>query len=215
MQARMPAQSDRLTNPSTSLPGWVRGATQALLKIAYPLVLIGAWHFGKPRYAGIALLALLWAQRWVGAGSVSTLLRQLTPLDWLIAGTLTCTSAAVAITDNELLLRLYPALVNTGLLLSFAATLRSGPSMIETFARMRLPDLQPRAVRYTRRVTQVWCVFFALNGLTAVVAALYWSRGAWALYNGVIAYVLVGVLIAAEAAFRHWVVRPHAPSEAA
>lgn len=194
-----------------ALPHWTRAVAQAALKIAYPLVLIGAWHFGKPRYAGVALLALLWAQRWIGAGSVSALLRQLTPLDWLIAGTLTCTSAAVAITDSELLLRLYPALVNAGLLLSFAATLRSGPSMIEKFARMRLPDLQPRAVRYTRRVTQVWCVFFALNGLTAVVAALTWSRGAWALYNGVIAYVLVGVLIAAEAAFRHWVVRPHAP----
>ncbi|CAJ0699779.1 hypothetical protein [Ralstonia holmesii] len=198
-----------------ALPKWARGAAQAALKIAYPLVLIGAWHFGTPRYAGIALLALLWMQRWIGAGSVSTLLRQLTPLDWLTAGTLTCMSAAVAITDSELLLRLYPALVNAGLLLSFAATLRSGPSMIEKFARMRLPDLQPRAVCYTRRVTQAWCVFFALNGVTAMIAALYWSRGAWALYNGVIAYVLVGVLVVAEMAFRHWIVRPHAlPSEA-
>ncbi|CAJ0802751.1 hypothetical protein LMG18090_04333 [Ralstonia mannitolilytica] len=213
MQARMQTQPAR---QSAALPNWMRAAAQAALKVAYPLVLIGAWHFGTPRYAGVALLALLWLQRWIGAGSVSSLLRQLTPLDWLIAGTLTCTSAAVAITDSERLLRLYPALVNAGLLLSFAATLRSGPSMIEKFARMRLPDLQPRAVRYTRRVTQVWCGFFALNGLMAVVAALTWSRGAWALYNGVIAYVLVGVLIAAEAAFRHWVVRPHAPpSEAA
>ncbi|WP_296227955.1 hypothetical protein [Ralstonia sp. UBA689] len=206
----MQAQPARTTRQPLALPRWARGAAQAVLKIAYPLVLLGAWHFGAPRYVGIALLALLWAQRWVGAGSVSELLRQLTPLDWLIAGVLTCTSAAVAITNSELLLRLYPALVNGGLLLSFAATLRSGPTMIEKFARMRLPDLQPRAVRYTRHVTQVWCGFFALNGLTAVVAALYWSRGAWALYNGVIAYVLVGALIAAEAAFRHWVVRPHA-----
>ena len=198
-----------------ALPKWARGAAQAALKIAYPLVLIGAWHFGTPRYAGIALLALLWMQRWIGAGNVSTLLRQLTPLDWLTAGTLTCMSAAVAITDSELLLRLYPALVNAGLLLSFATTLRSGPSMVEKFARMRLPDLQPRAVCYTRRVTQVWCVFFALNGVTAMIAAVYWSRGAWALYNGVIAYVLVGVLVVAEMAFRHWIVRPHAlPSEA-
>lgn len=197
-----------------ALPNWARGTAQAALKIAYPLVLIGAWHFGKPRYAGIALLALLWMQRWIGAGSVSTLLRQLTPLDWLTAGTLTCMSAAVAITDSELLLRLYPALVNAGLLLSFAATLRSGPSMIEKFARMRMPELQPRAVCYTRRVTQVWCAFFALNGVTATVAAVYWSRGAWALYNGVIAYVLVGVLVVAEMAFRHWIVRPHAlPSD--
>lgn len=213
MQVRMQAQPAR---QPAALPRWTRAAAQAVLKIAYPLVLIGAWQFGKPRYAGVALLALLWLQRWMGAGSVSALLRQLTPLDWLIAGALTCTSAAVAITDSELLLRLYPALVNAGLLLSFAATLYAGPSMIEKFARMRLPDLQPRAVRYTRRVTQVWCGFFALNGLVAMVAALYWSRGAWALYNGVIAYVLVGVLIVAEAAFRHWVVRPHAPpSEAA
>ncbi|CAJ0785644.1 hypothetical protein LMG7141_01670 [Ralstonia condita] len=206
----MQAQSVDPTRPSTSQPRWLRGAAQTMLKIAYPLVLIGAWHVGAPRYAGMALLALLWIQRWIGAGSVSSLLRQLTPLDWLIAGVLTCTSAAVVITNSELVLRLYPALVNAGLLLSFAATLRSGPTMIEKFARMRMPDLQPRAVRYTRQVTQVWCVFFALNGATAVIAALYWSRGAWALYNGVIAYVLVGALIVAEAAYRHWVIRPHA-----
>ena len=32
--------------------------------------------------------------------------------------------------------------------------------MIERFARIREPNLSMQAVSYTRRVTQVWCVFF-------------------------------------------------------
>jgi hypothetical protein len=43
-------------------------------------------------------------------------------------------------------------------------SLLSGPSMIERLARLREPDLPPEAIRYTRRVTQAWCVFFVFNG---------------------------------------------------
>src|SRR5215831_7157009 len=50
-------------------------------------------------------------------------------------------------------LRLYPVLMNVVLLGVFAASLRRGPSVVERLARMREPDLPPRAVAYTRRVT--------------------------------------------------------------
>ncbi|MHA6820816.1 hypothetical protein ACQUKI_04560 [Ralstonia pseudosolanacearum] len=189
---------------------WPRHAANVVLKLAYPAVILGAWHIGAPRYVGIVLLALLWVQRWIGTGSTAARLRVLTRLDWALAGLLTCSSAAIAITDSETLLRLYPVMVNAALLLTFGATLRHGPSMVEKFARLRTPELPPRAVLYTRRVTQVWCGFFAANALIAALVALYGSRQAWALYNGAIAYALVGLLIVGEIAYRKLVVRPYA-----
>jgi uncharacterized membrane protein len=106
--------------------------------------------------------------------------------------------------------------VNLGLLVAFGSTLVRGPTMIEKFARMGNPELGEHAVRYTRRVTQVWCVFFALNGAFSAYTALFWTPAAWSLYNGAIAYGLVGVLLAGEIAWRYLAVLPRAArSEAA
>jgi uncharacterized membrane protein len=96
----------------------------------------------------------------------------------------------------------YPVLVNAALFVVFAASLASPPSIIERFARLREPDLPPAAVAYTRRVTTVWTVFFVLNGAAALYTALYTSLEIWALYNGLIAYVLIGTVFAVEFAIR-------------
>lgn len=197
---------------SSRAPGTSRGAlgrhartlAQVLLKLAYPVVILAAWRIGEPRYIGLALLALLWLQRWVGAGSVAALLARLSALEWTVALVLSSASAAIALTGSELLLRLYPVFVSAGMFAAFTATLfNGGPSMIEKFARLRKPELSPRAVRHTRRVTQVWCAFFALNGFVAAALALVGSRAQWALYNGVFAYGLIGVLIVGEVVWRH------------
>lgn len=184
---------------------------QVLLKLAYPLVILGAWRIGEPRYMGVALFALLWLQRWLGAGGMARALRRLSALDWCVAGVLSVASASIALTNSEALLRCYPALVNLGLLAAFGATLVRPPSMIEKFARVREPYLPPRAVAYTRRVTQVWCAFFVLNGAFSAYTAYAFSRDAWALYNGVIAYGLIGVLLAGEYAWRRAFVKPGHP----
>ncbi|MFM0476614.1 MULTISPECIES: COG4648 family protein [Paraburkholderia] len=195
---------------------WVKAVVQVLVKLAYPALILCAWRWDTPRYVGCMLFAILWLQRWAGSGPVATSLRRLSAIDWTVVGLLSCASAAIVWTNSELLLRLYPSLVNLGLLIAFGATLVHGPSMIEKFARLGNPDLPPGAVRHTRRVTQVWCVFFLLNGAFSAYTALYWSRASWSLYNGAIAYVLIGVLLIAEVIWRYLVVLPRAArSEAA
>jgi uncharacterized membrane protein len=62
--------------------------------------------------------------------------------------------------------------------------------------------MPPHGVIYTRKVTWAWCGFFALNGTAALVTALWASERIWALYNGLVAYVLIGLLFAGE-----WLVR--------
>jgi len=191
-------------------PGWLRVVLQVALKVAYPLMILCAWRWDSPRYIGAALFALLWLQRWAGTGTFATSLRQLTATDWYVAGLLSCASGAIVLSGSELLLHLYPSLVNLGLLVAFGATLAHGPSMIEKFARMSNPELGEHAVRYTRRVTQMWCVFFTLNGAFSAYTALFWTRAAWSLYNGLIAYVLIGVLLVGEVGWRYLVVLPRA-----
>jgi uncharacterized membrane protein len=79
--------------------------------------------------------------------------------------------------------------------------------MIERFARLSEPELSPAGVRYTRHVTQVWCAFFVVNGAIAAYTAAFASREAWALYNGLIAYVLMGVLFGGERLVRRRLMR--------
>ena len=57
-------------------------------------------------------------------------------------------------------------------------------------------------MRYCRLATAAWCGFFIINGLIALDSALWRSNDWWALYNGLLAYVFIGALFAAE-----WVAR--------
>lgn len=217
VRSRMQGAADRAADASSGTERHLgKTVVQVLLKLAYPALILCAWKWDTPRYVGCMLFAILWLQRWAGSGPVATSLRRLSAIDWSVVGLLSCASAAIVLTNSELLLRLYPSLVNLGLLIAFGATLVRGPSMIEKFARLGNPNLPPGAVRHTLRVTQVWCAFFALNGVFSAYTALYWSRANWSLYNGAIAYLLVGVLLVAEVAWRYLVVLPRAArSEAA
>jgi uncharacterized membrane protein len=93
-------------------------------------------------------------------------------------------------------------MVNGLLLAVFVASLVHPPSAIERVARLQDPDLPEYAVAYTRRVTQVWCGFFLGNGLVALYTAIHSPLEIWTLYNGLIAYLLMGIVFAAEYAVR-------------
>ena len=100
--------------------------------------------------------------------------------------------------NNSVSLRFYPALVNGMMLVIFSWSLLSPPSLIERLARLQHPDLPPEGIIYTRRVTQIWCGFFMVNGFIALATALWSSFEVWSLYNGLIAYLLMGILMGGE-----------------
>lgn len=162
------------------------------LSLAYPLVVYLALGRFEPRWLALLLLALALLRAFAT--------RQ--PM-WLIAAAGAAVLALLTTVFNQALpLKLYPALVNAVMLAVFATSLVFPPTVIERIARMSEPDLPPHAVVYTRRVTQVWCVFFVINGGLALATALWASDQTWALYNGGIAYLLMGALFAIE-----WLVR--------
>ena len=188
-------------------------AARVAVRLAYPLLILGSWYWDAPRVMGLLLLVLLWLQRALGGGIVGNALRHMSMLDWSVAVMLTVASSAIAWTGNATLLRLYPAIVNLGLLVAFGATLYRGPSMIERFARTRTPHLGVEGQAYTRCVTIVWCAFFVANGAFSVYTALAWEVGDWALYNGVVAYGLIGALLLGEWLWRYFVIQAHRVDE--
>lgn len=169
-----------------------RVVTLAVVSLAYPLLVYLALGRFPLRWMALGLFALA-LLRAVNA-------RQ--PLWWVAAATTGLLALLTAVFDQVLPLKLYPALVNAVLLAVFITSLRFGPPVIERLARLREPQLPPFAVAYTRRVTWVWCGFFVFNGALALATALWTSDRIWALYNGLLAYILMGVLFAGE-----WLVR--------
>jgi uncharacterized membrane protein len=164
-------------------------ALTAILTLLYPLVIWFGHGKVEPRWlAGILLVAV--AAR-VPALKLSRVAR------WSAFGALALAACAVA--ANALLpLKLYPVLVNAALLAAFGYSLAAPPSMVERLARLREPDLPTAAIGYTRRVTQVWCGFFVVNGAIAFGTALWASEALWSLYTGVVSYLLMGILFGGE-----------------
>jgi uncharacterized membrane protein len=84
----------------------------------------------------------------------------------------------------------------------FGYSLIFPPSIIERIARKVETDFPDVAIAYTRRVTQIWCIFFIMNGSIALFTALYASPPIWSIYNGLISYILMGLLFSVEYLYR-------------
>lgn len=176
-----------------------RNLAFAALTISYPLAI---WLLGsrvEPRWLALSLvlvgalrLAASGQKKWVGLALGAFAL-----------------AAITGVFNVGWPLRWYPVFVNAALLVLFGVTLKQGPPMVERLARLREPELPPHAIAYTRKVTLAWCGFFAVNGSVAAVTALWGTDRQWALYNGGIAYALMGLFGGAEYLVRLRVKRQH------
>lgn len=126
-----------------------------------------------------------------------------------VAGMTLCIASYLPKTHQLLLF--YPVVVNSVMLAVFGGSLWSRMPIIERLARLREPDLPERAVRYTRRVTQIWCAFFIINGGIALFTALYGDLSLWTAWNGMISYLLMGTLMAGEWLVRQRVIKRDKP----
>jgi uncharacterized membrane protein len=168
------------------------------ITLLYPLAIwLGHGHF-EPRVLAVLLLLIVLAR--LHAFKVKLAAR------WWLGGTLIL--LALSVWANVMLpLKLYPVLVNMALLGVFAYSLIYPPSIVERIARVREPHLPSATIGYTRRVTQIWCVFFAANGTIALFTAIWTSARVWWFYNGLVAYVVMGILFAGEYCVRRHVRR--------
>lgn len=168
------------------------------LLLLYPLLVYLGLSHGEPHLLALLLLPLFairlfagaalpdpwrWATRWLGV--VGLLLIGLNiwfrERDWLLY---------------------YPLVVNTTLLGVFGWSLAQPMTLIEQLARLTTPNLPEQGVRYTRKVTRVWCLFFIGNGLFSGWTVWHGDLAIWSLCNGLVSYLLMGGLMGGE-----WLVR--------
>ena len=164
-----------------------------VLSIAYPFMI----YWGLQNYQAsnlLPLLLILLGLRWVAGSRTSERMVLIAIFISVVLITLTW--------GHQLGLKFYPAMVNMGFLILFAGSLVCPPSIVERMARMRQPNLSPQGVAYTLKVTWMWSGFFVINGGIAAITAVWASNEVWTLYNGFIAYLLIGILAGGE-----WVVR--------
>jgi uncharacterized membrane protein len=178
------------------LPAWrvAMGILQPLLFLAYPFIVYFAHRRLETRaLAGLllGLVALSLALRIRGpAAEIWKLVRQHLGLVLLIG--------LAIVSGQRFVLLLLPSAVSLFLLGTFGWSLHVGPSIIERFARLVDPDLPDFCVPYCRKVTIVWCAFMAANAVCATLLAVVGPLEWWALYTGLVAYLLLGALFAGE-----------------
>jgi uncharacterized membrane protein len=168
-------------------------ALVTLLTLSYPFLV----YWGLQRFDALALLPVLMAVlilRWLGGEHARDRI--------VIAASALGVLAVTLLWDPHQGLKLYPVLVNLGLLVVFGSSLFASQTVIERLARIKEPTLPPEGVRYTRKVTQAWCLFFMFNAAVSTATMLWASEEVWVLYNGLIAYLLIGVMLTVE-----WLVR--------
>ncbi|MFK7914334.1 MAG: hypothetical protein AB8B93_10505 [Pseudomonadales bacterium] len=174
----------------------------AIAFIAFPMALL-LWLEHLPANAFVGLFGLLAGARLCLAERLGIRLRTLGCLG--IAA-----FCALAWYQEELgLLKIYPVLMSLGGASYGIYTLINPPSAIERLARATGMTVDATGARYTRGVTWMWVAFFVLNAAVAGYTALATSTSTWALYNGLVSYLIIAVLFAGEYVFRGYYRRQH------
>lgn len=165
------------------------GYVIVLLYLVYPILIYVGLHFFSPVWIALSLLVLAGLKLFDSTASLS--LRLAWPVTAIIV------VAGVFATQSEQAVLLYPVLINMVLFIVFITSYFRPPTVIELLARTQEPDLPESGIRYTRKVTLVWCIFFLLNGSIAFLTTLM-DRDWWLFYNGFAAYLLMATLFLAE-----------------
>jgi len=174
--------------PSSKASAGLASRLIAGASLLYPLLVwLGLKYLGA--FAVVSILAVVVALRLA--------LGRRTALDLVLALAVVAALALLAI-DARTAVLIHPVLVNFGFAAVFAYTLAAPPPMVERLARILDPDLPAAAAPYLRKVTLAWIGFFLVNGTIAVWTVVWGTIDQWALYNGLIAYLLIGAMFAGE-----------------
>jgi uncharacterized membrane protein len=178
---------------------------RTVVAISYPVLVYAGLKSGGPRLVALAVGIGLAAHAALTLPRRRSLLKAVS----IPALGLGAVLALVIVFNQGQFFLFVPALTNAALLMGFAKTLWRGPSMAESFARLRGRDLPPEEVLYCRANTLMWCVVFALNGSVSLWLALHGSLEWWTLYTGGLSYLFVIAIFAVELVYRYWRFRPY------
>lgn len=98
---------------------------------------------------------------------------------------------------NCIVAKYYPVIVNFVLFCIFFGSTFSEETVIQKMAKLMEPNIKPKALEYTRRLTYIWSIFMLANFFISL-ATVFMSEKVWAIYNGFLSYMLVGVFFIIE-----------------
>ena len=179
--------------------------------ITYPIIIYVSLEYFETRLIAIVLIAIALARLFM--------FRRLNfraagiPQSYLIIAALLLVGISAMASNSPILLQYYPVCLNALMLALFMFSLIRPPSIVEQIARIKEPDFPEVAVSYTRKVTMLWCGFFAFNGAMALYTVLAGDLELWVIYNGFVSYCLMGLLFAGEYFVRRRVLRAGVPPQ--
>ncbi len=94
-------------------------------------------------------------------------------------------------------IKYYPVVINFCFFLLFFITSFMKETIIQKFAKLTEPDIKPKALDYTRKLTYIWALFTFCNFIISFIT-VFLPEKVWAIYNGCISYLLVGSFFALE-----------------
>ncbi|MDR2619030.1 MAG: hypothetical protein LBC62_09185 [Treponema sp.] len=105
--------------------------------------------------------------------------------------------------DPKLVFKVYPALADLVYVTIMGTSLFIPPPLVSYFVTMfdkSLKDhLDPAYLeRYCRKATIIWCVFFFIDAIIAMITVIWTSELVWGIYNGGVTYVLMGMIFIGE-----------------
>jgi uncharacterized membrane protein len=170
-----------------------KGLGIACFFVAYPF--LSNYLVGQG-FASLELLVFATLTFWRGIRATMPLLR----LGGLLLGAILLAAAFFA---NAYFIWLVPSISYLALTVLFGHTLWVQPSLCERLVRLMYPDFLPGVAEYLRDLTWVWTLFFAVNVVVCALLPLIAGQRVWAIYTGVIVYVLMALLGVGEWFYRH------------
>ena len=170
--------------------GIAKGLLISLLVIAYPVIIYYLLTHNLP-WIGVVFVTgvILWKLR-----------NKEYPLVWL-SGFLISVALIGYLFGPEFISKIVPLLIHLTLFMVFFQSLKTTP-LITQFARLDFPELPDGIAEYCRSLTILWTGFFASNIVFCLWLAVNENDKLWALYNGLIVYLLIATLIVGEYIWR-------------
>ncbi len=171
----------------------------SLLFLAYPYLVYKGVQEGLVWFAP-AVIASIYLYQAINAQKTQRRVQKLGVVVFLLLGTFFY---------QDVIAKLLPIFIQFSLMLFFGKTLLKdkGPSLIERFASIDFPYVPPVLSRYCRQLTFIWTGFFAFNVVACALLALFASVEWWAIYTGVLIFVLTAILMVAEYIWRFFLFR--------
>jgi len=167
--------------------------------VAYPFLVYFGLRVLPPGLIAIILVPILGLRLAIGNKQSGR-----KTLPYLIAGAV----LLIVVARSPMVgLKAYPVVVSLGFAAAFAYSLMWPPTIVEQIARLRHPDLPLEVNSYLRKVTIAWLMFFLVNAAISAATATSGDIKLWTLYNGLISYLAIGAMFAAEFLIRQTVHR--------